>query len=111
MLAVAEVSDPRGRHAAAAKTYVSARDGGQDKASVSDPRGECDSRCSSHQPLSRGRLLPTCMTEGQFSWETVQADSGCSDFPQLLPLQPLSAHPSGVSHIPSSPWPELASES
>ena len=96
---------------AAAKIYVSARGGGQDKASVSDPRGECDSHCNSHKPLSKDRLLPTRMTQGQFSWKSVQADSGCSNFPQLLPLQALSAHPNGVCHIPSSPWPELASES
>lgn len=95
---------------AAAKTCVSARDGGQDKASVSDPRGECDSHCSSHQPLSRGRLLPTRTTQGQLPWESAQAGSGCSNFPQRLSLQALSAHPNGVCHIPSSPWPELASE-
>ena len=85
--------------------------GGLAGAEVSDPRGECDSHCSSLQPLSRDRLLPTRMTQGQFPWESAQAGSDYSSFPQRLSLQALSAHPSGVCHIPSSPWPELASES
>ena len=85
--------------------------GGLAGAEVSDPRGECDRHCSSLQPLSRDRLLPTRMTQGQFPWESAQAGSGYSSFPQRLSLQALSAHPSGVCHIPSSPWPELASES